>query len=185
MIKNKKAAMEMSVGTIVTIVLLMAVLVLGLVLIRSIFSSSTNAIDQIDTAVQDQINKLFAEEGKKLVVYPTSRQLTLRKGDDPKGFAFSIRNDDIMPHTYRYNIGVDPDFDTSRCGPSFQKIHGDQWLLLNTGTQTLPEGSSMELPELVLFSVPDSAPPCTITYLLDLQRDQTPYLQTRVFVTIK
>jgi hypothetical protein len=32
--KNKKAAMEMSVGTIVTIVLLMAVLVLGLTLTK-------------------------------------------------------------------------------------------------------------------------------------------------------
>jgi len=35
--KSKRAAMEMSVGTIVTIVLLMTVLILGLVLVRSIF----------------------------------------------------------------------------------------------------------------------------------------------------
>ena len=38
--RDKKAAMEMSVGTIVTIVLLMTVLILGLVLVRTIFSRS-------------------------------------------------------------------------------------------------------------------------------------------------
>ena len=38
---NKKAAMEMSVGTIVTIVLLMSVLVLGIFMIQKIFSGST------------------------------------------------------------------------------------------------------------------------------------------------
>ena len=51
--KNKHAAMEMSVGTIVTIVLLMAVLVLGLVLVRTIFKNSTESIDSIDEQVKN------------------------------------------------------------------------------------------------------------------------------------
>jgi len=55
--KNNKAAMEMSVGTIVTIVLLTAVLILGLVLIRTIFQSSTESIESIDTAIKAEIDK--------------------------------------------------------------------------------------------------------------------------------
>lgn len=79
--KNKKATMEMSVGTIVTIVLLMTVLILGLVMIRTIFKGSIENINGIDTAVKDQINKLFSEDtSRQIVVYPTSRYVTIKKG---------------------------------------------------------------------------------------------------------
>lgn len=63
-IKSKKAALEMSMTTIVTIVLVVVTLVLALVLIRTIFTSSTNAIDQVNTAIQDQINNLFTSQGE-------------------------------------------------------------------------------------------------------------------------
>jgi len=52
MIKNRRAAMEMSVGTIVTIVLLMTVLILGLVLVRTIFSSAKYNVDVIDEKIR-------------------------------------------------------------------------------------------------------------------------------------
>ena len=44
-VKSKSGAMEMSVGTMVTIVLLMIVLVLGIFFIQKIFGAGTNAID--------------------------------------------------------------------------------------------------------------------------------------------
>ena len=40
--KSKRGAMEMSVGTIVTIVLLMSVLVLGIFLVQKIFKTGMN-----------------------------------------------------------------------------------------------------------------------------------------------
>ena len=49
--------MQMSVGTIVTIVLLMTVLILGLVLVRTIFGGAVENIDNIDQAVKNEINK--------------------------------------------------------------------------------------------------------------------------------
>ena len=52
--KNKKAAMEMSMGTMVTIILLVVVLVLGIFFIQKIFSSGSNAIDTVDNQVQDR-----------------------------------------------------------------------------------------------------------------------------------
>ena len=57
--KNTKGAMEMSVGTIVTIVLLMSVLVLGIFFVSKIFTSSNNAIDSIDSQVQSEINQIL------------------------------------------------------------------------------------------------------------------------------
>ena len=49
--------MQMSVGTIVTIVLLMTVLILGLVLTRTIFTSSIENINSIDDSIKEEINK--------------------------------------------------------------------------------------------------------------------------------
>ena len=90
---SKKAAMEMSVGTIVTIVLLMTVLILGLVMVRTIFKGSIENIGQIDQAVKNEINKLFSEDTSRLiVVYPSSRYITIKKGQENLGLGFSIRN---------------------------------------------------------------------------------------------
>jgi predicted PurR-regulated permease PerM len=92
--KSKSGAMEMSVGTMVTIILLVCVLVLGIFFIQKIFGAGTNAIDSIDNEVQSEIDRLFERENKPLAIYPTSRDVILKKGDDPKGFAFSVKNDD-------------------------------------------------------------------------------------------
>jgi hypothetical protein len=104
-LKNKRAAMEMSVGTVVTIVLLMTVLILGLVLVRTIFSGASGAIDGINQAVENEINKLFAEDSsRKVVVYPSSRKITIRKGTDNLGFGISIRNVETEQKTFSYDI---------------------------------------------------------------------------------
>ncbi len=58
---KKHAAMEMSVGTIVTIVLLMALLVLGLFFIKNIMCSGIILTDQINEKVTNQIKGLFGE----------------------------------------------------------------------------------------------------------------------------
>ena len=181
-VMNKKAAMEMSVGTIVTIVLLMTVLILGLVLVRSIFSSSTSAIDSIDSSVQNEIQKLFAEEGKLIVIYPTSRQITLKKGKDPSGFAFSIRNPD-EGKDFTYSIQADPAYDYTRCGTSFNMEKANKFLLVPSGSFFVKTGSNLDLPGLVLFEIPDTAPLCTIPYTLKI--DDGAHASASVFVTIK
>ena len=176
--------MEMSVGTIVTIVLLMTVLVLGLVLIRSIFSSGTSAIDSIDSAVQSEIQKLFAEEGKRLVVYPSSRQVSIEKKDkEPSGFAFSVKNLETDSKDFTYSVNVDPSFTISKCGSSFTAEKGNNWLLVDSGSFTLGGGNQMDLPELILLDIPETAPPCTIPYKLSI--DGGDYAQTSIYVTIE
>lgn len=87
--RDKKAAMEMSVGTIVTIVLLMSALVLGLVLTRTIFSSTSESVDQIDDQVKGEIQNLFGSTGKKLIVGLGSKNTaTIKQGT--KGFGIPI-----------------------------------------------------------------------------------------------
>ena len=179
---NKKAAIEMSMTTFVTIVLVVIVMVLGIFFIQRIFQSGTNAIDSIDTQVQSEINKLFADEGGKLAIYPTSRQLGVRRGDEPKGFAFSVRNDINQQAGFTYAVTAN---DVSNCGSTMTKTTAESYLLGKTGSFTLGNSASLDLPELVLFEVPDSAPACTITYSLDIKRNGEVYSGARIFVTIR
>ena len=56
---NKSGAMEMSIGTIVTIALLMVVLVLGMYLIRTIMCSGIILTEEISDSVRNEVKGLF------------------------------------------------------------------------------------------------------------------------------
>jgi hypothetical protein len=94
-IKNKRAAMEMSVGTIVTIVLLMSALVLGLVLTRTVFRGSTESVDSLNSGVQKEINNLFGEENKNLVISLGSQKTaSVKQGTQNFGIPMGFSPDD-------------------------------------------------------------------------------------------
>lgn len=177
--QNKKAAMEMSVGTIVTIVLLMTVLILGLVLVRSIFKSSIENIDSVDQAVKNEINKLFSEDNsRKIIIYPSSRLVTIQKGNERElGFAISIRNVDTKEGKFTYVVSVnDPDIRT-KC--SITDSEAEAWITAGReGSITLPPGTSMDDPEFVRFMIPDNAPPCTVRFGVNVKKDGVQYSST-------
>jgi len=180
--KSKKAAMEMSVGTLVTIVLLVGVLILGIYLIQKIFSGSSDAIDSINNEVVNQINDLFSNENSKISVAPPSREITLKKGDTPKGFAFSVRNNDVESASFSYEVKAD---DVSNCGSAMTKDKADSYLLAGTGTFSLGPGDQLPLPRLVKLDIPESAPPCTLIYNLNVESGNVPYATAQIFATIK
>lgn len=65
MMKNKKAALELSVSTIVVIVLGVTMLIIGMVLVRNIMCGALGLTGDINSKVQSQINELFgASEGE-------------------------------------------------------------------------------------------------------------------------
>ena len=169
---NKKAAMEMSVGTIVTIVLLMTVLILGLVLVRTIFKGAIENIDGIDQAVKAEINKLFSEDNsKKIVIYPPTRLITIQKGQDNLGFGFSIRNVDADSAKFSYSISAEE----TNCGMRLSEAED----LITLGKQrnniVIPAGSIMENPIFVRFGIPEITPPCQIRYSILIEKGTQPY----------
>lgn len=180
MITSKKAAMEMSVGTLVTIVLLMVVLVMGIILIRNIFGGSTDAVENINDQVTNEINNLFSDKTTKLSISPGDRSITLEVEDVPKGFAFSVRNNEIEEKSFTYVVTAQ---DVSRCG--ITREEAESYLLPQSGGFTLPEGAKMDVPELIKFDLLENAPPCTMTYLLSVEKEGKIYSSAQIFVTIK
>lgn len=165
----------MSVGTIVTIVLLMSVLVLGIFLVQKVFSSSTNAIDSVDAKLQDQINSMFGDEGKPVVIYPTEKYISLKKGDNA-GFAFSIMNEENTPGVFSYAVSFNSKSDdcqmTSAQAESLIKLG-------KTGTNiNLGSGNKMDDAVFVRYDIPETAPLCLMRYALDVKKDGVLYGQT-------
>ncbi len=184
-INNKKAAMEMSIGTIVTIVLLMSVMVLGLVLITNIFSTSENSVSSINDQVTTQINNIFnTDENARIAVAPSNNQVTLKQGSTNKGFAFAVNNKYTESSKFIYTIAVDTLYDLSqKCG-SLTIREANSWVLNTKGTLETPS-SSISTKELVLLEVPATAPKCTIPYTITVNKDGELYESTKVWVTIE
>lgn len=186
---NKKGGLELSIGTIVILVLAMSMLILGLILVKNIFSSANSAIAGVDKGVQSAIMNMFADPSKKLVIYPSARTIEIAQRTQGQGFAFSVRNVELDDETFKYTVGVDPNFDIkTQC--KITASDANSWLLSNSGSIKIGKGAIMEDPELVLFNIPDSAPPCTIPYIVDVTygdgtKAGSEYVSDKIWLTVQ
>ncbi len=164
---NKKGAMEMSVGTIVTIVLLMGVLVLGVFLIQRIFTSAKGAIDLTDEQLRNEINKLFAEESK-ISVYPGTRLVEIKQ-ESTNGVGLGIKN--LLSGTagtskfFYETIISDPDLQT-KCGITEQTA--SRWIVTGRAENDIQIASGDFSVQRVVFEIPVGAPLCTIRYRINV-----------------
>ncbi len=174
--KSSKGAMEMSVGTIVTIVLLVSVLVLGLILIKNIFGGATSAVDLTNQQLTDQINQLFSQDtSTQVVIYPQTGQLQISKGNEG-AFGFSIRNTDTVQHTFSYNVSVIQI--ANGCQMSTSQAQNLIILGGSGSNYVIPSGSSLNQAIPVRFSIPNSASLCDIRYGLNIDADGQQYVST-------
>ena len=171
---EKKAAMEMSVGTIVTIVLLMTVLILGLVLVKQIFFSGTEIVDLTTAQLRAEVEKLFSEESK-LVIYPTNREVKIRQGN-VDGVGLGIKN--LLRGTegnkvFSYVVTVsDPEIQR-KCGVS--ATEAERWIKTGRAESNIivPVGDFTS--GKVLFEIPVGAPLCTIRFRVNVEAEGAPY----------
>ena len=62
-LSSKTGAMELSISTIVIIVIALTMLILGIVLVRSIMCGAINLTSDVSTAAKKEVNKLFEATG--------------------------------------------------------------------------------------------------------------------------
>jgi hypothetical protein len=179
MINKKKGAVEMTMGTIVTIVLMVAILVVILFFIGKVGDTSEDAINGIDQALQNEINALFTDGNKKIIVFPTSREIVLKKGE-VKGLGFSIRNVEGTSGSFSYEVGA-KEIGADCSGVSIEKANSYINLGKSGSGINLPSGSFMEDAIFVKFSIPESASLCTMRYGIDVKKGVEQYSPTIFF----
>ncbi len=108
MTMNKRGGMELSMTTIVIIVISIIILIFGIIFGRNIMCSGIRVTDQIDTAVKNQLRDLFGsdkigvscqgEEGSE-VKLATGKRVSLVcqiKVESPKTYNFIINPSDVQ-----------------------------------------------------------------------------------------
>jgi len=167
---KKKAAMELSIGTIVIIVLAMSMLILGLVLIKSIFTGAKYNIDTMNDKVRDEINKLFVEN-KKIVVYLANQQVDIKQGNN-WGVLFVVKNlktgtPDASKFDYDVEIG-NPSEVKSNCG--INENEAMSWIKAGkSGNIQILPGDIKDW--YIRFQIPENAPLCFVRYNINVNAD--------------
>lgn len=170
--RNNKAQMEMSVGTIVTIVLLVTLLILGIVLVKNIFSSATSVVDLTNAQLTDQINKLFSADSKTAIL-PNTRLITIKEGATPDGAGIGIKNllqgaSENVTFSYAVNVS-----DAGNCGIDTSAI--EKWIVLGGHEESISIASGDSISRKVEFQIPVGAPLCTARYAVDVYENGQPY----------
>jgi hypothetical protein len=182
--RNKKAAIELSVNTIVVIVLAMSMLILGLVLVKNIFSGATDITKMTNEQVKNQVSQLFGDD-RKLVVYPDSRQVEIKQGQ-AGGFGIGIKNLRSGSSTdtkFSYEVvASDPDLQ-KKCGVSQKEIES----LMTTGRSEsgLPLASGEIVTMKVLFTTDVGTPLCTVRFRVNVKVNNENYASDFMDVTFK
>lgn len=160
--KNKTGAIELSISTVVIIVLAMSMLILGLVLIRGIFSGATDNVKEINDKVKDEIRGLFQDESQRVILRLTEDTATIKQGDE-FGIAFGIKNIKTgvtEATTFQYSVELDDVNIKQSCGVTEQQALS--WVRFGSGTMSIPPGQ-IEYDRIVIL-IPEDAPLCTTKY---------------------
>ncbi len=168
---RKKAAMELSVSTMIVIVIAVVLLILALVFVRRIFTGAIYNVDVLNEKVKNEINKLFEQPGQKIVFYTPGTTVKVKQ-TETYGVAFGIANLEKREVDFNYNT----DATESSCPELISEDAAQQWIGLGrTGTlSNIPSGDFAY--GLVKVSVPATAPVgCQIRYNVNVRIDGTSY----------
>lgn len=178
---GKKGAMEMSIGTIVVIVLSMSMLILGMVLVKNIFGGATDIVDSSTQQISSEIAKIYGDD-KRLVIYPSVDIFEVKAGDTS---AFAIRIKNLLENTDAdsvvFSYSITPD-DFEECGLTEEQIL--DWMKGESG-EGLGISSTGEHLEKVLLEIPEGASLCSFKVRVAVEQNNQPYANEQMFIRIK
>jgi len=171
---NKRAAMELSISTIVVIVLAMSMLILGLVLVKNIFSGAQNVVDMNQDQLENQISKMYGED-QKLVIYPSSQMVEVTQGES-SGFGFGIKNlnnGSSANVQFSYSIVISGDEVPKNCGVSKETIM--DYMVTPKEEAGLSLASGELTAAKVIFQTDVGAPLCMVRFRINTFAGEQPY----------
>jgi hypothetical protein len=165
---NRSGAVELSFTTIVILVLAMTMLILGLVLVKNIFSGATDIASMTTDQLKSQVSKLFGEDNK-VVIYPDSRIINVKVGGKPSGFGIGIKNllESASNVKFSYEVVVSDSNLESKCG--VRNDVAQSWLTTGAKETDIPISPGELMATKVLVKVPAGTELCTFRYRINNQ----------------
>lgn len=168
--RNKRAALELSIGTIVIIVIALLFLILGTVLVRKVMCGAIDLTGDINSNVKGEINDLFGASGGEVQCIGSSAEPVKIVPGKENVIYCSVK----APVTQRYTItAVDYDgFD----GVTRESI--SQWIRTDTWSGTVAPGDE-DPKKVVRLSVPDNAPEGALYFQLEAKNANNEVISTQ------
>jgi len=177
--KGNRGAIELSVGTIVVIVLAMSMLILGLVLVKTIFSGAKYNVEQMNEKVIGEINKLFVED-KKVVLFLSNRKAEIAQGKG-WGIAFGIQNL-ISTQEFSWKFEVADSRIEEKCGVSAEEA--ENWIVTG-GDGSVEIASGQKDQDFMTIMIPegtvDDVSTCIIRLKLVIKKEDGTSYATESF----
>ena len=179
---NKKGAMELSIGTIVIIVLAMSMLIFGMILLKNIFGGANDVVGMTNDQIKSQVSQLFGED-KKLVVFPDTRTIEAPQGEQ-SGFGIGISNQlsTASQDTFSYEVVVsDPDI-RNKCGVS--EAEALSWITNGRVEPSIPLGPGESTTGAVRIRVPEGSALCDFRLRINVKHGNNAYASELMDVSI-
>ncbi len=174
---NIRAALELSIGTIVVIVIGMAMLALGLILVQNIFSGATSSVDDLNQGVKDRIKGLFNDDNDNLVILLSEgRAAKIKANGENFGIVIGARTPDGSAvggnSRLQYILELDKDTKTN-CYNSLGERATNDLFLTNVGTyNNFGEFEGANAFARIQINIPEGTTSCTQTVYVKVKDTQ-------------
>ena len=175
---SSKKALELSINSLVVIIISLVILTSGIVLMRTFFKSTAEIKAKIDTQTESKIASLLAE-GEPIAVPIYRKTIEPKKH---KTFGLGILNiiQDYPQTTFNIDIRFSGAYD--RTNTEITGINAQNWLLYEEEPVTLAANEQKIIPILVAVSA--DAVPGTYIFTIDVLADATPYGLHKIYVEV-
>ena len=149
---KKKAAMELSIGTVVIIVIAITMLILGIVFVRSVMCSAVGLTGEINDRVKGEINDLFGSTGGEVQCVGSTGE-AIRMNPGKTNFVWCGIN---APQTAKYSIVLQ----------NYNAVHSTKsqikdWIVTESWDGTVAPNDDIPK-KAIRIDLPDNAPEDTL-----------------------
>jgi len=193
--KQKKAAIELSIGTLVIIIIGMTMLILGIVLVTNIFEGGIGLADVSNQQARTQIVALFSEEDSNIVIQAgADRLIEVEAGGDERNVNLGARKQISAILQSRGDLKYTLAYQTKQQAPGncdSLGVNVDNFFIVSLGVNGA-EGNKIDFDRFesdtafatIELAVPKGTPSCTQKIFITVY-DNTNQAQGSEFFTIR
>ncbi len=158
---KKRAAMELSIGTIVIIVIAITLLILGIVFVRSVMCGALGLTGDLNSRVKGEINDLFGSTGGEVQCIGVSGDPIRMTPGEVNIVHCGIK----APQTARYSITL----------ADYNAVYSTQgelrsWIVTDAWDGTVAPGDE-DPKKAIRLNIPDNAPEDTIMLQVVIKKE--------------
>jgi hypothetical protein len=174
----KKRGMELTISTLVVIILALLMLVMGTLFVRTTFCKAILGVTSMGDLGIQEIQRLFSEQDNSNVV--VKEQTNEMPKESYYGVGFVIKNTDKISTTpFRYSVDV---FDLQDC-PITEAQARDYIISTKSATANIVMGNTYS--DVIELKIPKEAPVCSLKYKINVEKDGQFYGSSVFTVRIK